>query len=631
MSVIVPQLSSPCGYYGEHVLQQLMSPMVSAVLARESLDYTSTCAVARSHFCGLRLFRDGSSWHLEALVPGTATPNGGAWVPFAAPLVTGGEAHSEEFALSYVPRKESSAMPLSPQEVQDFHRVWNESISVEQSFASQLRAPLLRKFGKHDPQQLVMKQPPGILSAARDVSDWLHRNRKFLLHLRASDVNAALDDLGSCLLAAWRTNGGEDQFEICKLVQANADVISFLSKLFRLHWYVGHQDWPDVLSTLDGSFPQTSPPSPAWVEVIKSDSRMAEAIAKPWLWPWVYSRLKSIDDEYDACVTFEEHSLEGPSGIPLRTALIALGEWWPGRICNQFLRLVIVPRSEIVENESRTSEQKESSELFHSLNVFDGRLEQAINSRLDDYEHGLIERDVARHDRAFPSVGSDLSIAQLRDFDRLGWAVRAFETEIEGENAWDRCIANAVFEDAFGPQAIARRIEGSATRRMYGVFGRDALMMQLKRDSDEQEKNLGEFVRRALPYWHGENWLMDGVPEKVRQEAEKTAQRKRVTCDSGGDWLFRCLNLSDYDSVLRHEPNWERLVPYLKHVGFERPTKSSFKMISDWTHKIRNPVSHPEPNLTLSAEAVSDLARIRNVLLTWLILLEEEINKTRAS
>ena len=268
MSVIVPQLSSPCGYYGEHVLQQFMSPLVSTVCARESLGGAHRNAT--SHFSGIRLFEDGSSWFLEALVPGAEIfREGGLWVPFAKPLLRDGARRVDNRSISYVPHEPTpGSRSLTPQEIEEYRKCEHEAEEPVREAARKLRAPLVRLNGSLLPQRSTMHELRMPWDVASPLCDWIGSQQESLLRLKHADVDEMLKDLASCFSSAFTARLGTGHGELAEFTKANSQVLFFLSRLLRLHWYLGHDDWAGVLSSLDGGFPQTEPPSPAWTVVL---------------------------------------------------------------------------------------------------------------------------------------------------------------------------------------------------------------------------------------------------------------------------------------------------------------------------------------------------------------------------
>ncbi|MCZ6653215.1 MAG: hypothetical protein O7D91_09335 [Planctomycetota bacterium] len=62
MNLASESLSSPCGYYGELILQEIRSPIAAAVMATEQMIAAEEWTKGfRSHFSGLRVFEQQGS------------------------------------------------------------------------------------------------------------------------------------------------------------------------------------------------------------------------------------------------------------------------------------------------------------------------------------------------------------------------------------------------------------------------------------------------------------------------------------------------------------------------------------------------------------------------------------------
>ncbi len=641
----VPLLSSPSGYYGEAILQFVRSPLSAALSMHDETDEENG---PRSHFDGLRLVEDHHQWNLEAHLP---YPYGDwdCWLPFAS-VRCPDASHSP---ISFVPSNELE--PLSD-ELKQARKRYQELVDRDrrftQSIAFQLKPGLVASYPDLAPSDTAPRQLHG--PGRFDFGSWLSENRQMLIRLQRSQVPDLYASLAKCVAESARKQSIGDPLAIRALVQGYSEAIEFVARLLKLHWYVGHSDWTDTIADLDGAFPRTRAPSEAWIGAavygssLSGDKRMLMALSRSWMLPIVYERLCALRDEHDSCLVFspvwppEEHSSW--------ESLVALDEWWTGRKTLRAYTPIPVPRDmllAIIPKGTATGQDIEGSvgqtlwdvalDMFHNQCDALSEAEESWDyeqslirlnwDRTDQFSHRILTQ---RHDWAFPMVGQNLTLEDLLERDRLGWAMRDWEVETEGPSAWRRCVLNAIFEDAYGPQLIAEQVERLAVRELYDVFGANGLRTEVRSLSDQCELLLRTFVGKALCHWFGNTWYVDCVPEKVRKSTEDMAKCKSKKIESVSDFTQH-LMLLDCDRILKHDRTWAEFQRILSQSGFERPSKTSFKVIQDWSRKIRNPSAHPESGNQLTQRHVEELKTIRQQVVKWMFLLDYEIQQAKTA
>ena len=201
-------LSSPCGYYGELILQDLRSPIAAAVMATEQMIAPKErINEFRSHFNGLRILEQEAGWCCEAritLPKLEATTH--AWLPFAE--LRGAEAAERSTSQGAVLIPQYSEPERTPEFKASFARC--QEAEKKKVASSKLLTSAIRGLFPWIMPNLIPSQGElhfGLNSSGpnRAMSEWLSKNDKHLAQLWAADVDGLLKDLAAHLASAYST------------------------------------------------------------------------------------------------------------------------------------------------------------------------------------------------------------------------------------------------------------------------------------------------------------------------------------------------------------------------------------------------------------------------------------------
>ena len=647
MSAECTTLTSPCGYYGLMALQEVKSP-----LARLAIRSDRVCGPGpRSHFDGLRLVRNGAQWQLEGRTGSFVHPDYGEfWLPCASLTApTSSTPPSNSWANNLKLKTEAieemipELVAKLPPELHEAAAAANESAERLRDVERRSRGTLARMFADLKPNELSFHPVEIFTSAPPEIGMWLERNAGKLASLQHHQVDAMIRSLCEALYKSYQEDARLDatnELSFSRYLCESAKTIRFLSSFFKLHWFVGHGDWAEVLSTIDGSFPRTRPPSYAWTRMLEEDNyrETAAVLGRAWMWPWVFERMCRVDGCFEATPFYIEDTAFPASEGGLWDVLSSLGEWWKD---TRDMPVPTVLWRKTVLGEDGKNEALYERALFtwdgptdvEEYLYCDGDLRSVWEARVEEYRRRLVFPGdaLACHERAFPAVGSHLTIADLENLDRLGYVYRDIETELEGEGAWRRLVHNAVFEDFLGPEAIARRLEGIAEELKYRVFGKLSVATRVSTLCDECENLLRTLTKTLLLKLYGDSWAHDGVPLKVRERVADTVRNNSgadltiewCSSNTGINEFFEYLFLIDYDKILKAEWNWPVTKELLMSVGFERPTKRSFGLIAE-LNRIRNRAKHPARSGGLRLDDIANVIEpLKRHLVFWLVALTD--------
>lgn len=660
-------LSSPCGYFGEVALWPIRNLRFAAASAG---DPDSKAATPRSHFRGMRIIKDGPSWRCEGLV--NLSPVLRAFpVPFA-------ELADSQDVVADAPDRVSFFSPDSTdyskfdevepsqefiQATESYTRIENDLHQRSARLARALATQVLPKvvadlsFALHEDVELPKDRSYQLMN------DWVDKNRQILLTLHYGHVDDLLSDVARKLSVKFRESmssgeerekqGLDDRIEHFLLGASN--FIVFLSRIIKLHWFLGHDGWSDLIGKLDSGFPRTPPPSFAWIWNHRSDAPWWRALLQPgfkdlvnankefqelelmslarsFLWPKVYQVAIRRSSQHDSIVVNWIHPPESFSlAEKFRYYLARFTDWWTFRLSEDVLTPVIVSGEDLDALDAE--EDNLTSHLFHLENSGDAA-RTAIEKRLSIYRKETVQSPAwkSKYHEAFPSVGENLTISELLNKDRLGFALKELETEVEGDRAWVRLVHNSVFEDAYGPKALFVNLKKELRKLQFKHLGQSAIVHSFIEKSNHCQMLLREFVQRILSSEYGDAWLERGVPSKVREKVEKRqgGQRFKDTCGARemiGEF-FRETDILDYILVLEYENNWSKVAPLLRHVGIEPSSKGSIKCFWEWKDK-RNEAAHPEKSSQVTSEDLESLDHI-NHYVSFLLLLTTGHHSTRS-
>lgn len=650
-------LSGPCGYFGEVALWPLRNLRFAAA---SSGDRYGNAANPRSHFIGIRIVQNGNSWTCEALLD--LSPALRAFgIPFAC--LTGSRIEDKDTP------KDISYFPSDEKEVADFdgieispglvHAAENFARHEEQrrkaaDTLSELLATKILPASVHD---LDPAHHEDYELPARDVSfeitrGWIRANREKLLRLRYEEVDELLSDAARELARNFqelRVDASQQNqpldLRIDLFLMATSDFFILLSRILKLHWYLGHDDWGALVQKLDGGFPRTPPPSIAWTLNLRDDApwwaAVREILAKQgtdrvlnedldefrehdlirlsraWLWPAVYREAIEHMNNQDSVITLDwvwvSPNYQDSVGRCFRKYLGKYFDWWMYRLSDEVLRPVLI-RAAALDSNIEEESDCELSDCFASCAVDDELgFEAGMNEKVALYRDEVIDAQdwEARYEEAFPSVGANLSVQGLLKKDRLSFALKALETEVEGESAWVRLVHNAVFEDAYGPQALALRVRRQMQRSLFSYFGQGAIRHAFISKSDGCEAMLREFVARILLEAHAERWLEDGVPEDVAKKRYMTNAPENV-----GAFLGKA-GIPELQDILLHPANLHLTKKYCRMVGVELAGhERSIEFIDEW-RKGRNKAKHSGE---LCQDDIESLDPVRRNLSIWLLV-----------
>ena len=653
-------LSSPCGYFGEMVLWPLQNLRFAAA---SSGDFDGHAANPRSHFKGIRILQDGMSWRCEALVDLGPTLRAFP-VPFSELTGKQDTDSSAPDRISYFPSDSKEAPNFDGPELS------REFIQSAESYAKSAKE--LHESATRVARGLATQVLPNVvhdlsLVLHEDVelpkdrsyqllSDWIETNRRKLLTLRYEHVRDLLADVTGELARRFsETESRADDHHakdldsrIEEFLMGASDFIIFLSRVLKLHWFLGHDDWSDVIEGLDGRFPRTPPSSLAWIwnhcsdapwwralvqpgfeDLIDANQRFQElelvALARAFLWPGVYKVANRRLKEHDS-VFLDNLFPEYPSlAEGFQIFLAKFTDWWTYELTKGALTPVFVAGTEL---DTIGAEEDDLFSLLLHLRDSGNAATNALYERLSLYRDEVVDAqdwEMKYHD-AFPQVGEDLSIDELLRRETLGFALKKLEIEVEGESAWVRLVHNAVFDDAYGPKAIFAGLKKELRVRLFDGLGQGAMVFSFKEKSDHCQLLLREFVLGFLRSIHGDRWRDNGIPEdltmKVRKRIGETGYVRLIAESDALGKFFEQTDIVDYFAVLKYEPNWPAIVGYLERVGVERPSKKrldNYFSVSDWV-RYRNATAHPEKSFQLASDAFELLDKIKRTLQLWLLL-----------
>ncbi len=659
-------LSSPCGYFGESALW----PFLDFRFATDLSGDPNKAAKPRSHFTGIRLVRDGNSWRCEASLEFSPTVCP-VWIPFAE--LTGIQPDGP-------PSGRISFFPSDEKQVQDYEKF--AALEVSRSFieAAKDYAQVIERQRKNtdtltealalnvarfvedlDPAYHENYELPTCDFSFATMSDWINANQEKLRQLRYEQIDGLLTDVASELLrkflatlssSAQHWQNKPLDLRIDLFLMASSDFFIFLSRILKLHWYLGHGGWEHAIKDLDGGFFRTSPPSLAWVLNHRDDApwwaRYRDflvgqgehwlkafdddndefrkhdliALSRAWLWPEVYRLTKERVGAGDFVVLKPTHPDEATS-VPwtFRKYLAKFSDWWTYRLTDNVIQPIFVSKKDL----DNTDPEDTVNDLLDTWGT-----SLVSPNALSFYRKEVVEADnwQKKHDKAFPRVEAKLSINELLQNDRLGFALKEIETETEGETAWVRLVHNAVFEDAYGPRSLALIVEQKLRHRLFSVFGRNAIPFAFKDKSDHCQLMLREVVRRLLIVRHGDRWLKQGIPsaepgtkarkvfERVKSKLENKDPRKCKELLDGSipiDDFLRWTDISDYIDIIEDERNGivVRREPRLTH--YYQPLSKSLSGFRKWNDK-RIAAAHPEKADELTTDDVAFLDDVKRIL-----------------
>lgn len=652
-------LSSPCGFFGEPALWPLCDLHFAAI---SSGDAVGSAATPRSHFTGIRIFQDGASWRCEALV--SLSP---VLRPFAIPFAElTGHSHldsetSGQVSFVLEPEKDVHSfedLELSANTTQCAEEFARLQMNVRED-ANRIARALATQFlprAVHDlPLPLSEDSELPCDSSYQLMADWVSKNRERLLTLQFRQVDDLLRDAASRFALSLSSSeshddrgnlrGLDDRIEL--LLMGMSDFIRFLSRILKLHWYLGHDDWEVVLDELDGKFPITPPPSLSWIWNHRPDAPwwqplsksrfpdLAEendgfqrldliALARGFLWPGVYQAAKERSKGLDSAVLYylfpsDYHSIA--AGFQVYLAKFA--DWWTYQSTKIALTPIVIT-SKMFDRLKHDNDISNLFELLHDLGNSNDAPRSVLEKNMSLYKKEVLQPQdwELRYHEAFPKAGEGLTIDELLKKERLGFTLKKLESEGEGDIAWTRFVHNAVFEDAYGPHALARKMKTYVRQKLFTMLGSAALTHSYKEKSDHCQMLLREFVRRFLRSRHGDDWSSIGIPGKITEKVSGRNKSASSDIEREPDKLFDELDIIDYVTILKAESNWTAVVPFLERVGIEMPSKRKLDdclSLSSWTNN-RNAAAHPEKTHKLAGDALELLDGVQRTLRIWLLL-----------
>jgi hypothetical protein len=588
--------------------------------------------------------RDGDVWHVEARAALPDEEDRYVWLPFAHLQCTGSD-NGKGSILSFVPQEDERAnsapeRTAAKEQIREACKKIAAAEAESQQGLADALGPLVVAL---EPGVCPTpdKRPLGHLALELlGASQWLENQREFLLRIQPNELDGLLNGLAELFCAGLRRVGektGRTGLSLEGFIESAYGLFAFISRILKLHWYMGHGKWKDVLSHLDGGFPRTPRPSAGWYLPLMPDLPIGQALsdyeslacvlARSWLWPWCYHAATELNEEYDRAVWWETRQRNLKE---FATLLGDLGDWWlAAALPPHAYQPILVRRSALAE--LLADPKADSDALVHLVERCDHLDADApftdYWTRVDEYRERIAnpESYVPDHASAFPAEREDLSIQDLFARDRLGFAVREFETEIEGDDAWRRCVYNAVFEDAYGPQALGMHILRKATRLHYAAARPHPPAAAFLEGSHVVELLLQQFIGEALERWHGDAWRM-AVPERVLNKAQERAKKDGIPEPRRPKELLHQADLIDCKAILLDkgnddERNWGQFTRYLEATGSERPSKKhALSDIAKWSDK-RNAAAHPAKCVTITWEDLEILRPIRSRILRWSSLL----------
>jgi len=505
------------------------------------------------------------------------------------------------------------------------------------------------------------------------MSKWINENRSRLRSLHYSDVDPLLDDIAAAIarqmLERQSDSTADNQsldHRIDRLILSVRNFICFVSRVLKLHWYLGHNGWSDAIKTLDGQFPRTPRPCIAWIETHRDDAAwwkpfhdvvgagVTEAIAedrrlhlialtRAWLFPAVY--LAAVQAMRAGSYVIADYYFPYESLSPstsFRNCLGAFVDPWLHASTDD-VRIPVC----LTDDDLDGDEEDGLKSIIDMNTASTHNVGSVLDKLLRTCRDRMIESQnwATGFDEAFPQVGSNgsnLRVCDLAQRKRLGFSLREIESEVEGEAAWYRHVLHAVFEDAFGPEALARKLKKRVRSKLFRAIGSGAAAYSFKEKSDYCQNLLREVVIRILQRRHGESWLNQGVDDRTRQKVKHVLGAE----DPPDSWLekrfsgaeripdfFENTDIIDYLNVLNCDSNWPVTEGLLSKVGCERPEQKTLMCklrFNDW-NKARNASAHPEKHgydsFSDASETLDEVQRILNV---WLILTEAYDNNGSA-
>jgi len=509
------------------------------------------------------------------------------------------------------------------------------------------------------------------------MSKWINENQLRLCFLRRSNLDCLLDDIAAEFISQrfktqpdLKVDNESLDHRIDQWILSIRNFICFVSRVLKLHWYLGHNGWSGVIEELDGQFPQSPSPCFAWIEMHRDDApwwklildgaagaELKEdidngreshlmALTRAWLFPAVYREATEAvrSGEYVVTENIYQDLFESGLMISFCKCLSEFVDPWLYAGTEDVQIPVCLSEDELNDDDENDvpAVLDNAQERGNSVRSVLDKLLRTCRDRMiesPDWATGFDEAfpDAGSKDEAFPDVDSKPHICDLVQRKRLGFSLREIEVEVEGETAWLRHIYHTVFEDAYGPQAIARELKKRIRSRVFRVLGSAAAAFSFKEKSDYCQMLLREVVIRILKGLHGDSWLKKGVDDRTRNKVKGVRGAK----DEPDSWLeqkykgiqkiedfFENTDIIDYINVLNHDPNFLKTKWLLSKVGCEWPTKKKTESLklqlcfNDW-NTARNASAHPErQGYDSFSDALEKLDKVQRILTIWAMLTE---------
>lgn len=98
------------------------------------------------------------------------------------------------------------------------------------------------------------------------------------------------------------------------------------------------------------------------------------------------------------------------------------------------------------------------------------------------------------------------------------------------------------------------------------------------------EQDLRKFIQIKLENCYGVKWWENGVEDKIRKKVEYRCEREKLL--GRKVQLMDCLEIDDYQSIISHPPNWDRI--FKSSFEDKDMVLARFKILKS----VRNPVAH---------------------------------------
>lgn len=628
-------LSSPYGYHGEECLLAFAHRL--GLVARNH-DLISGDSLPRSHFAGLEMLVSETTLELFAVI---------------APSMINDEI---KFSVARISRQGHSSITLRrrTKEDDDYARIseLSKKVTLSDEFVESMnnlkeskkrlaeyRSHIIKfmeatmhAFGsdtkRHD--DFKVDQPEFV----DDAYDILWRCVEKFPAIHPSDIEEAVSEIANALLKVNYAELSVTPSDAASaLLNTVWSVFEFLADVARYCWYLGFDEWADILQTLDGRFPQTKQPSVLWTESLQESSlcqqyfsasdegghdHYSARLARASKWPgvWTSPALNNPSAIPALSPPFEDFS-------PFLDAMnsMSLSDWYFAQHCPDYHEPVLaewdLDRFKLPDSDFTWFG---GGNFWDEVTIGDPLLDDWFE-RIDAFrDYFRCDDWTTKHYMAFPMLGSNLFIEDLCKQDCLEFAIRRIEAEAEGESAWRRHVYQCVFRDSYGSLALAERCLSVLNQLRCESRSRTRDELLFFRLTTLVQEKLAEFVYFALRYWSGESWRK-AIPDKLIETVEQRNRDPNRLED-----VLKEANLLHYVNILTADATWPRFQSYLEGVGFESPSKSKVKKIFGRWNTNRNAIAHAEKRDEFEPSAIFDLEILDSWISRWSVRLMLENN-----